>query len=61
MKLNGKVTLITGGAGGIGTATALQLAGLGSDIMIIDQQIGSRAKAIKEQIESVIRHNSVQL
>jgi len=51
MKLSGKVTLITGGAGGIGTATALELARLGSDIMIIDQQIEGKAKAIKEQIE----------
>ena len=60
MKLDGKVSLITGGAGGIGTATALELARLGSDIMIIDQQIDGRAKAIKEKIESLGRHCLLQ-
>ena len=55
MKLNGKVSLITGGAGGIGTATALELACRGSDIMILDQLIDGRAKAIKERIESLGR------
>jgi NAD(P)-dependent dehydrogenase (short-subunit alcohol dehydrogenase family) len=55
MKLNGKVSLITGGAGGIGSAAASELARLGSDIMIIDQQIDGRAEAIREKIESLER------
>jgi NAD(P)-dependent dehydrogenase (short-subunit alcohol dehydrogenase family) len=53
MRLDGKVSLITGGAGGIGTATALELACLGSDIMIVDLQIDGRAKATQEKIESL--------
>jgi NAD(P)-dependent dehydrogenase (short-subunit alcohol dehydrogenase family) len=55
MKLNGKVSLITGGAGGIGSAAASELARLGSDIMIIDQQLDGRAEAIREKIESLER------
>jgi NAD(P)-dependent dehydrogenase (short-subunit alcohol dehydrogenase family) len=55
MKLDGKVSLITGGAGGIGTATAWELACLGSDITIVDQQIDGRAKAIQGKIESLGR------
>ena len=50
MKLEGKVSLITGGAGGIGAATALELARLGSDIMIIDWRIDSRAREVKDKI-----------
>jgi len=53
MRLDGKVSLITGGAGGIGTATVLELACLGSDIMIVDLQIDGRAKATQEKIESL--------
>ena len=55
MKLDGKVTLITGGAGGIGRATALELARLGSDIMITDQRIDGRAEAIKDKVGSLGR------
>jgi NAD(P)-dependent dehydrogenase (short-subunit alcohol dehydrogenase family) len=55
MKLDGKVSLITGGAGGIGTATALELARLGSDIAICDQQIDDRAEAIKDKIGALGR------
>lgn len=55
MKLDGKVSLITGGAGGIGTATAWELARLGSDIMISDQRIDGRAAAIKDRIGSLGR------
>jgi len=55
MKLEGKVSLITGGAGGIGRATASELASLGSDIMIIDQLLDDRAKAIQDKIVSLGR------
>jgi NAD(P)-dependent dehydrogenase (short-subunit alcohol dehydrogenase family) len=50
MKLDGKVALITGGAGGIGTATAQELARLGSDIMIVDWRIDRRAQEVKDKI-----------
>ena len=59
MNIDGKVSLITGGAGGIGTATAMELACRGSDIMIIDQLIDGRAEAIKEKIESLGRRCSL--
>jgi len=55
MKLDGKVSLITGGAGGIGAATALELARLGSDIMIVDWRIDGRAKEVSNKIESLGR------
>ena len=55
MKLEGKVSLITGGAGGIGAATALELARLGSDIMIVDWRIDARAKEVRNRIESLGR------
>lgn len=50
MRLEGKVSLITGGAGGIGSATAWELASRGSDIMIVDRKIDGRATAIMEKI-----------
>jgi len=55
MKLDGKVSLITGGAGGIGAATALELARLGSNIMIVDWRIDGRAKEVSNKIESLGR------
>ena len=53
MKLDGKVSLITGGAGGIGAATALELARLGSNIMIVDWRTDGRAMEVKEKIVSL--------
>jgi len=55
MKLDGKVSLITGGAGGIGTATALELGRLGSDIMIVDRRTDGRAKEVADEIASLGR------
>ena len=55
MKLEGKVSLITGGAGGIGSATAWELARLGSDIMIVDWRIDDRTKELKDKIGSLGR------
>jgi len=55
MKLEGKVSLITGGAGGIGAAIALELARLGSDIMIVDWRIDSRVKEVKDKIRCLGR------
>jgi len=55
MKLDGKVSLITGGAGGIGAATALELARLGSHIMIVDWRIDGRVKEVKDKINCLGR------
>lgn len=55
MDLNGKVSLITGGTGGIGGSTALRLARLGSDIAITGRKESDRSKTLKEKIESLGR------
>jgi len=55
MKLDGKVSLITGGAGGIGAATALELARLGSNIMIVDWRIDDRVREVKDKISCLGR------
>jgi NAD(P)-dependent dehydrogenase (short-subunit alcohol dehydrogenase family) len=55
MNLQGKVSLITGGASGIGAATDLELARFGSDIMIVDWRIDGRAKEVKRKIGSLGR------
>jgi len=55
MKLDGKVSLVTGGASGIGAATALELARLGSDIAITGRKIDGRAEAVKKKVGSLGR------
>jgi len=55
MNLKGKVSLITGGSGGVGSASARQLAGFGSDVMITVRRISGRAEAMKDEIESLGR------
>jgi NAD(P)-dependent dehydrogenase (short-subunit alcohol dehydrogenase family) len=55
MRLDGKVSLITGGTGGIGTATVLELARLGSDIMIVGRHVDGRARATQEKVEAMGR------
>ena len=55
MKLDGKVSLVTGGTGGIGAATALELARRGSDIMISGRRIDGRGEALKNKIVSLGR------
>jgi NAD(P)-dependent dehydrogenase (short-subunit alcohol dehydrogenase family) len=51
MKLDGKVSLITGGTSGIGASTALELARLGSDVAIVGRKIGDKARALQEKIQ----------
>ena len=55
MDLNGKVSLITGGTGGIGGATAVHLARLGSDIAITGRKGSARSAAIQEKIKALGR------
>lgn len=55
MKLNSKVSLITGGTRGIGAATAIQLARLGSDVAINGRHLDGEANAVKAKIDALGR------
>ena len=52
----GKVALITGGARGIGRATALKLAKTGSDIAIVYYNSSDEAQALVEEIQGLGRN-----
>lgn len=56
MKLEGKVTLVTGGARGIGRDIALLFAGEGSDVVICDVNLET-AQATQKEIESLGRRS----
>jgi NAD(P)-dependent dehydrogenase (short-subunit alcohol dehydrogenase family) len=56
VKMDGKVSLITGGTRGMGAATALELARLGSEVALVGRHIDSEASAGKEMIEALGRH-----
>ena len=55
MKLENKVALITGGANGIGAATALEFANLGADIVISYLEDDDAANEMKSKIEKLGR------
>ncbi len=55
MDFGGKVAVITGGASGIGLATAKQLAARGARLVLVDVQADALAKA-KATIETVATH-----
>lgn len=50
-EFKGKVALVTGGASGIGRATALRLAGGGAKVLIADMN-AARLEAVKAEIEA---------
>jgi 3-oxoacyl-[acyl-carrier protein] reductase len=62
MKLTDKVCLITGGSGGIGSATALELARLGAHVAINGLEADKEAALrMKSQIEALGRKSLVSL
>ena len=54
MELTNKVALITGGANGIGAATAIEMARLGANIAIVDME-SDTAEKMKSKIEELGR------
>ena len=52
--LNNKVAIVTGGASGIGRATALRLAQAGADVVIADLNT-DQSKKVVDEIESIGR------
>jgi NAD(P)-dependent dehydrogenase (short-subunit alcohol dehydrogenase family) len=55
LPLAGKVSLVTGASRGIGAATAIKLASLGSDVVVNYRSKGPRAEQIVHQIEELGR------
>lgn len=55
MSLNGKVALVTGGASGIGRATALELAAHGVDVAVLDLAAPAQASSLLAEIEKLGR------
>jgi len=54
-QLSGKVAIVTGSSGEIGSATALELAEEGADIMLQYKSKGAEAEALAEKIRSLGR------
>lgn len=57
--LTGRVALVTGGAAGVGKATALKLAQCGADIIVADRNVEEAAKVVGD-IQLMGRRASVQ-
>jgi len=55
LPLAGKLSLVTGASRGIGAATALKLAALGSDVAVNYRSKGARAEEVVRQIEELGR------
>ena len=55
LPLIGKVSLVTGASRGIGAATAIKLASLGSDVVVNYRSKATRAEEIVHQIEALGR------
>jgi len=50
MSLNGKVTIVTGGANGIGRATCIQLAKRGAKVVVVDLEDDPSAESVVSEI-----------
>lgn len=55
MRLDGKVSLITGGTKGIGAAAAIELARLGSDVALNGRHMDNEADAVQAKIAALGR------
>lgn len=55
MDLTGKIALVTGAGGGIGSAICLDLAGLGADVILSCRSSKSRCEELKKEIEEMGR------
>ncbi|NVK41109.1 MAG: SDR family NAD(P)-dependent oxidoreductase [Oceanospirillaceae bacterium] len=58
MDINGKAVLVTGGASGLGEATAVHLASLGARVAVLDVQL-ERAEAVAQRIGGIAIHCDV--
>lgn len=59
MRLDGKVSLITGGTKGIGAAAAIELARLGSDVAINGRHMDNEADAVQARITAMGRRGAL--
>ena len=48
MKLDGRVAIVTGAAGGIGRAIALRLASEGASVVVVDMNLEGASKVADE-------------
>ncbi|HWB95973.1 MAG TPA: SDR family oxidoreductase [Bryobacteraceae bacterium] len=55
MRLDGKAAIVTGGASGIGRATALELAAYGADVAVLDLAAPAQSATLLEEIEKLGR------
>ena len=55
LPLSGKVSLVTGASRGIGAATAIKLASLGSDLVVNYRSKGVRADEVAQEIANLGR------
>ncbi|MBO3747252.1 SDR family oxidoreductase [Streptosporangiaceae bacterium NEAU-GS5] len=58
MDLNGAAAIISGGASGLGEATARELAGVGATVVIADLNV-ERGKSIADELGGVFAHTDV--
>ena len=53
--LSGRTAIVTGGASGIGAATAIELAGEGCDVALVDRSPDAEAAAVLEAVQAAGR------